>query len=198
MTTQTHDNQTQPSPALLFDTINAYQKTATIKAAIELDVFTSMAETPATAEGIATHCGASARGVRILCDYLTVLGFLTKSGAHYALTLDSAVFLNRKSPAYAGGTIEFLLSDHLKGTFDHLTDATRKGGTAHPHDGTVAPEHPIWISFARSMGPIMAPASAGLADSEMAWTPCGDRWHTEAGKSDEVCEACQRKEARMA
>jgi SAM-dependent methyltransferase len=160
----TTTKQTAPSPALLFDTINAYQRTATIKAAIELDVFTEMAGAPATAETIATHCHASPRGIRILCDYLTVLGFLIKSGDQYALTPDSALFLNRKSPAYAGGTLEFLLSNEVKGAFDHFTNAARKGGTAQSTDGTVAPEHPVWISFARCMGPLMAPAAAGLAD----------------------------------
>src|SRR5437762_3852000 len=108
-------NQPAASPALLFDTINAYQRTATIKAAIELDVFTAMAAAPAPVEIIAAHCHASPRGIRILCDYLTVLGFLTKSGAQYALTPDIDVFLNPKSPAYAGGTLEFLLSDEIKG-----------------------------------------------------------------------------------
>jgi len=157
-------NQPAPSPALLFDTINAYQRTATIKAAIELDVFGAMSGAPAPVEIIAAHCHASPRGIRILCDYLTVLGFLTKSGGQYALTPDSAVFLNRKSPAYSGGTLEFLLSNEIKGAFDRFTEAARKGGTAQPQGGTVAPEHPVWISFARSMGPLMAPAAAGLAD----------------------------------
>src|SRR6266496_6327530 len=106
---RTAANQTAPSPALLFDTINAYQRTATIKTAIELDVFTAIAGAPATVQIIAAHCHASPRGIRILCDYLTVLGFLTKSGNQYALTPDSAVFLNPKSPAYAGGTLQFLL-----------------------------------------------------------------------------------------
>ena len=156
-------NQPAPSPALLFDTINAYQRTDTIKAAIELDVFTAMAGAPATVAAIATHCHASPRGIRILCDYLTVLGFLTKSGDQYALTPDSAVFLSRQSPAYAGGTLEFLLSNEIKGAFDHFTGAIRKGGTAQSQDGTVAPEHPVWVSFARSMGPLMVPAAAGLA-----------------------------------
>jgi len=160
----TTTNHPAPSPALLFDTINAYQRTATIKAAIELDVFTAMAGAPATAEIIARHCHASSRGIRILCDYLTVLGFLTKSGGQYALTPDSALFLNRKSPAYAGGTLEFLLSNEIKGAFDHFTEAARKGGTAQSQGGTVAPEHPVWVSFARSMGPLMVPAAAGLAD----------------------------------
>src|SRR5207302_2020651 len=108
-------NQAVLSPALLFDTINAYQRTATIKAAIELDLFTAMAGAPATVEIIATHSHASPRGIRILCDYLAMLGFLTKSGDQYALTPDSAVFLNPRSPAYLGGTLEFLLSNEIKG-----------------------------------------------------------------------------------
>ena len=153
-----------PSPALLFDTINAYQKTAAIKAAIELDVFTAIGDAPATAETMAARCHASPRGLRILCDYLTILGFLTKSGDRYAPTPDSALFLNRKSPAYAGGTLEFLLSNDLKGAFDQLTEAARKGGTAQSQHGTMAPEHPVWLPFARSMGPLMAPAAAGLAE----------------------------------
>ena len=153
-----------PSPALLFDTINGYHQTAAIKAAVELDIFTALADSSATADAIARHAKASPRGVRILCDFLTLLGFLTKSGQRYSLSPDSAVFLNRKSPAYAGGTLEFLLSGHLRGAFDLLTDAVRKGGTAQAQDGSVAPEHPMWISFARNMGPLMAPAAGGLAE----------------------------------
>jgi len=162
---QARDAQTKaqaPSPALLFDTINAYEKTAAIKAAIELDIFTALADSPAPAETIARQAKASPRGVRILCDFLTILGFLTKSCARYSLTPDSALFLNRKSPAYAGGTLDFLLSDPLRGAFESLTDAVRNGGAA--QDGSVAPEHPMWISFARNMGPLMAGAAAGLAE----------------------------------
>jgi predicted O-methyltransferase YrrM len=157
-------NAAPPSPGLLFDTINAYQKTAAIKAGIELDLFSLLAAGPATAAALAQRCTAAPRGVRILCDYLTMLGFLTKAGDLYALTPDSAVFLNRASPAYAGGTLDFLLADHLTSGFDHLTAAVRKGGTAEAQAGTIAPEHPVWLAFARSMGPLMVPAAAGLAE----------------------------------
>jgi hypothetical protein len=37
-------------------------------------------------------------------------GFLAKDGGRYSLTQDSAVFLDKRSPAYLGGAIEFLLS----------------------------------------------------------------------------------------
>src|SRR5438093_7757837 len=125
-----------PSPALLFDTINGYHKTAAIQAAVELDIFTALADSPATADVIARHAKASPRGIRILCDYLTILGFLAKSGDRYAPTPDSALFLNRKSPAYAGGTLEFLLSNDLKGAFYQLTAAARNSGTAQSQHGT--------------------------------------------------------------
>ena len=33
---------------------------------------------------------------------------LTKQGDRYGLTLDSSVFLDKRSPAYLGGAVEFL------------------------------------------------------------------------------------------
>ena len=39
-----------PSPALFFDTMNAYQRTAALKGAIQLDVFTAIGEGNTTAD----------------------------------------------------------------------------------------------------------------------------------------------------
>jgi ubiquinone/menaquinone biosynthesis C-methylase UbiE len=156
--------QNQPSPELFFDTLTAYQKTAALKAAIELDLFTALADAPATAPEVAKACNAAERGVRILCDYLTVHKFLQKTGDRYSLTFDSAVFLSRKSPAYAGGIADFLVSDHMVSTFNCLTESVRKGGTAASGQGSTAPEHPMWMTFAESMGVLMGQAAAGLAE----------------------------------
>lgn len=154
----------QPSPDLFFDTLTAYQKTAALRAAIDLNLFTTLAEGPATAAQVAKACNASERGVRILSDYLTVLGFLRKSGDKYNLTPDSAVFLSRKSPAYAGGVVDFLVSDHLTSAFKGLAESVRKGGTAESERGSTAPDHPMWLTFAQSMGGLMAHAATGLAE----------------------------------
>jgi SAM-dependent methyltransferase len=154
---------TQPTPALFFETITAYQRSEAMRAAIELGLFTAIAEGNRTASQIAVQTGASERGARILCDYLTMIGFLTKDGNGYGLTQDSAVFLNRRSPAYLGDAIEFLVSDHIKEGFEHLTDAVRQGGTAVPDSGTLAPEHPVWVKFARAMAPMMRPVAQTIA-----------------------------------
>jgi ubiquinone/menaquinone biosynthesis C-methylase UbiE len=146
----------QPSPQLFFQTINAHQRTEALKAAIELEVFTAIGEGNTTAAEIAKRCQASEKGMRVLCDYLTTMEMLTKQGNQYALTLDSSVFLDKRSPAYLGGATEFLCSPMLLEGFQHMTEAVRKGGTAVGEEGTTGPENPIWVNFARGMAAMMA------------------------------------------
>jgi 2-polyprenyl-3-methyl-5-hydroxy-6-metoxy-1,4-benzoquinol methylase len=146
----------QPSPELFFQTINAYQRTAGLKAAIELEVFTAIGEGNATAAEIAKRCKASERGTRILCDFLCIMGFLTKAENRYGLTLDSAVFLDKKSPAYLGGAIEFIATEKLTDNFKDFAAVVRKGGSLDEDGGTVAPDNPIWVKFARGMAGMMA------------------------------------------
>jgi ubiquinone/menaquinone biosynthesis C-methylase UbiE len=146
----------QPSPQLFFQTINAHQRTEALKAAIELDVFTAIGEGNTTAAQIAKRCQTSERGMRILCDFLTIHGMLSKQDGHYGLTLDSATFLDKRSPAYLGGAIEFMCSPMLTEGSKHIAEAVRKGGTAMENDGTIGPDHPVWVKFARGMAPMMA------------------------------------------
>ena len=146
----------QPSPTLFFQTINAHQRTEALKAAIELEVFTAIGEGNATEAEIAKRCQTSEKGMRVLCDFLTTMEMLTKQGDRYGLTLDSSVFLDKRSPAYLGGATEFLCSPMLTEGFKRMTDAVRKGGTAIDGEGTIGPEHPIWVNFARGMAGLMA------------------------------------------
>jgi ubiquinone/menaquinone biosynthesis C-methylase UbiE len=146
----------QPSPQLFFQTINAYQRTEALKAAIELEVFTAIGEGNATAPEIAKRCETSERGMRILCDFLCIMGFLNKEANRYGLTQDSGIFLDKRSPAYLGGATEFISSSTLTEGFKNFAEAVRKGGTTMSDGGTVAPDHPIWVSFARAMAPMMA------------------------------------------
>lgn len=119
-----------PNPERIFNAINAFQLTEAMKAALDLGVFTAIAEGATDAASIAQTVSASERGVRILCDYLTVKGFLTKANGRYALEPDSALFLNRKSPAYLGSVANFLASEHHRAAHRNITDAVRKGGCA--------------------------------------------------------------------
>lgn len=146
----------QPSPQIFFQTINAHQRTEALKAAIELEVFTAIGEGNTIAAEIAKRCQTSEKGMRVLCDYLTTMEMLTKQGDHYALTLDSSVFLDKRSPAYLGAATEFLCSPMLLEGFKRMSDAVRKGGTAIENDGTIGPENPVWVKFARGMAGLMS------------------------------------------
>jgi 2-polyprenyl-3-methyl-5-hydroxy-6-metoxy-1,4-benzoquinol methylase len=147
---------TQPSPELFFRTLNAFQQTEVIKGAIELDVFTAIAEGNESAAALAEKCNASERGIRILCDYLTVFGFLTKEAGQYRLTQDTAFFLNRHSSTYLGGAIEFLLAPQVSEAHKNIAAVVRKGGAVYSEEGSVSHENPLWVHFARGMMPLMA------------------------------------------
>jgi len=153
--------QQQPSPFRLFQAINAFHLTDAIRSAIELDIFTAIGAGHSTPPKIARQCSVAERGARILCDFLVVNGFLTKSGQQYALTDDSAMFLDRKSPAYMGSCTRFLLNDSLRSHLLALPDAVRRGGAA--DRSIVDPESQVWVEFARSMAPMMMMASQELA-----------------------------------
>src|SRR5437867_1852055 len=135
----------RPSPDLYFDTIFAFQRSAALKSAIELELFTAIGDGARTAAEIAKACGAPERGIRILCNYLTTIGFVAKTGDTYELTADSAVFLTKRSPAYLGGTANFLHSAEVTGHFERLTDTIRRGM---PQASMVADENPAWVQFA--------------------------------------------------
>jgi 2-polyprenyl-3-methyl-5-hydroxy-6-metoxy-1,4-benzoquinol methylase len=152
-----------PSPGLFFHNINAFQSSSAMRAGIELDLFTRIGEGAGTPAELAPRVGAAERGVRILCDYLTVAGFLTKDGGRYGLTPDTAAFLDRRSPSYLGGVTEFLHTRQLVDAFDNLTAAVRKGGTALAGHGTVEDNNDVWVAFARAMAPMMAMPAELLA-----------------------------------
>ncbi len=149
---------------LFFQTATAYQRSAALKTAIDVGLFTAIGEGANATPDVAKRCGAPERGIRILCDYLTVLGFLTKSAGKYSLTPDSALFLDRRSPAYVGIAVDFLNSEQMTDAFNNLTTTVRTGAPANSREGTLLVENPVWVKFARAMAPLAAHAARTLAE----------------------------------
>ena len=150
-----------PTPDLYFDTILAFQRSSALKSAIELDLFTAISDGARTPAALAKATGAQERGLRILSDYLTTIGFLTKTVDSYDLTPESAFFLSKKSPAYLGGTAAFLHSGVLIGQYEHLTETIRRGT---PPLNMVADDNPAWVEFAHAMVPMMMPTAHAIAE----------------------------------
>ncbi|SEF11426.1 Ubiquinone/menaquinone biosynthesis C-methylase UbiE [Rhizobiales bacterium GAS191] len=160
---------TEPSPDRFLDAALGYQKTAAIKAALALDLFTAIAQKDGDIERVAAHTRASSRGIRILCDYLTILGFLEKDqGRQYRLTPSTELFLTRSSPAWIGSVVDFLASPEMMALWlEDPVSYVSNGGS--PGLANIAPDNPVWVKFAKAMVPLIAPAAQGIAQEVGAW-----------------------------
>lgn len=154
-----------PNPSRIMQAMNGHHLSAALKAAIDLGIFTAIGAGFTTADDLAQQCQASPKGMRILCDYMVVCEFLTKTGNQYGLTPDTAMFLDRRSPAYFGAVASFMSGGHgIRRAFDDLTTVVRQGGTMlNEQNGTMSRENPVWDEFARSMVAVVAPAAEAIA-----------------------------------
>ena len=153
-----------PTPERIMQLMYGFRSSAALKGAIELGLFTALGGEAKTAASLANSISASERGVRILCDFLTIEGLLEKDDMTYRSSPDSALFLDENSPAYFGTVSRFMLSPEVADNFSDIAAVVRKGGTLLEGQGTVEPENPIWVEFARSMVPLMKPSANFIAD----------------------------------
>lgn len=151
-----------PSPALVYDMLLAFQRTAALRAAIELDLFRWIGEGIGDVRSLAGRCSAAERGIRILCDFLTINGVLAKEDGLYRHSPLSAAFLDPRSPACVASISRFVGDPVLNRPFEHLADIVRNGRTTLPGDGSVEADNPAWVEFAHGMAPMMAPMAAPL------------------------------------
>jgi hypothetical protein len=156
------------APDRFIDNVFAYQKTAAVKAAVEIDLFSAIGAGADSVETLAAKVHASARGVRILCDYPTVQELLIKDGKRYRLTPSSSVFLDTRSPACVSSVIDFLAAPELMQLFlENPAAYVRNGGSVGL--ANLAPDHPLWVKFAPAMVPFMAPVAQGIAMEVARW-----------------------------
>lgn len=153
------------SPELFWQTMTAYQASAALKAAVDLELFTHIGAGKTTAAEVAEAAGASERGVRIICDTLTIIGFFTKENGHYRLTESTAAFLDKKSPMYVGSAVDFILSPAQRRGYDDLTNAVKRGGSQVKGDASMDPDSEMWVTFARAMAPLMYPGAQLVAEN---------------------------------
>src|SRR5947209_5311137 len=155
--------QAIPDPGLIFALVNAHQQTAALNAAIDLDLFRALGSGAGDVASLASHCSASERGIRVLCDFLVISGVLNKEDGTYRHTPTSAVFLDPASPACMATVARFMNDDQVRAVYQNLAQVVRSGRTTLPGAGTVEPDNPLWVKFAEDMAPMMGPTARGLA-----------------------------------
>jgi ubiquinone/menaquinone biosynthesis C-methylase UbiE len=153
---------------LFLDRLLGYQDTAALKAAVRLDLFTALARGPSSAAGLAARLNAADRGVRILCDFLTTRGFLSKAGEVYDLAACSRALLGMATPASIAQLADLMADDGLVASFLTCPEETVRRGGGFP-GMLLEPEDPLWLNYATTMGPLVAPVVAALAEHVAAW-----------------------------
>jgi 2-polyprenyl-3-methyl-5-hydroxy-6-metoxy-1,4-benzoquinol methylase len=145
------------NPGRIHQALTSYQLAMALKGAIELEVFTHIAAGATTSDAIAPLCHGTEKGVRVLCDYLTVHGFLTKANGAYGLAPDTAALLDKQSPSYMGSVAGFFTHPAMVNKYRDVAALVRNGGAT---DHTLAPNDNVWVEFARYTAPMFAiPAS---------------------------------------
>jgi len=98
--------------------------------AVELDLFTQLANESFTGQEIGDKLGLHPRAIWDFLDGLVALGLLNREGdgkgARYRNTQATAVFLNKNSPQYIGGILE-MFNARLFRFWADLTEALKTG-----------------------------------------------------------------------
>lgn len=123
-------DQERMEAAPILRTAFGFWESKVLLTAVEFDVFTTLAERPMTGEELGYRLGFHPRGIYDFFDALVAMRFLEREGngpaGRYDNTPMSALYLDRRSPRYVGGTL-VMLNDRLFRFWNDLPEALRTG-----------------------------------------------------------------------
>src|SRR5260221_10292416 len=97
------DEQTPPEAIIKLGL--AFGGSKALLPAVELGLFTALAQGPLTAKELTAKLGLQPRGTADWLDALVSLGMLKRTVDEYANTPATALFLDRNKPSYIGGRL---------------------------------------------------------------------------------------------
>jgi hypothetical protein len=115
-----------PRPDAILQVGFGFWASKTLLSAVELGLFTHLAQRPGTLEELQRRLGLHPRASRDFLDALVALGFLRRDQGVYANTEETALFLDQAKPSYIGGILE-MSNARLYPFWNGLTDGLRTG-----------------------------------------------------------------------
>jgi hypothetical protein len=153
---------------------SGYRRAKVLLSAIELDLFTVLAERPLDEVMLTQSLGLHRRAARDFFDALVALGLIERSAeGFYSNTPETNAYLNRNGGSYLGGIFDqFNMREY--GMWDTLSDALRTG---RPQTGIEKTDHfealyrdPVrFKSFVNAMTAGSLPAAQSMA-AKFPWT----------------------------
>jgi O-methyltransferase domain/Dimerisation domain len=115
------------TPDRIFELGYAFRSAKALMSAVELGVFTALAEVPLDGSALRQRLELNERGAADFFDALVALGLLQRDAQHrYTNTPDADLYLDRGKPSYVGGLLENLNAREY-GMWDSLTAALQTG-----------------------------------------------------------------------
>jgi SAM-dependent methyltransferase len=115
-----------PTPDAILQTGLGFWASKTLLSAVELGLFTTLAQDPLDAETLRQRLGLHPRSAQDFFDALVALRMLERSDGLYANTPETDLFLDRSKPSYVGGLLE-MANARLYPFWGSLTEALRTG-----------------------------------------------------------------------
>ncbi|TRL36658.1 methyltransferase [Methylosinus sporium] len=116
----------QLSPEKILGLGLGFWNSKALLSAVELGLFTVLAEGPADAETLRVRLGLHERSARDFFDALVALGMLERENGLYRNTAETDLFLDRAKPSYVGQILE-MSNLRLFSSWNRLTEALRTG-----------------------------------------------------------------------
>jgi hypothetical protein len=104
----------------------AFWSSKTLLSAVELGVFTELANGPLTTDELRERIGIHERAARDFFDTLVALRMLERDGDVYSNAAEADAFLDKAKPSYTGGLLE-MANSRLYGFWGNLTEGLRTG-----------------------------------------------------------------------
>ncbi len=143
--------------------LQGFLGSAALKAGLDLEVFTHIANGTTTPEQLAAAKKTTVRAMRILCDALVAHGVLNKSDGRYSLPAASALLLVKGSPAYMGAMSKIMAASPIWEGAGRLTEIVKAG---HPvSDQVEIHDNPFWMEFSRASRQIASMSGVVLAEA---------------------------------
>ena len=151
----------------------AYRRAKALLSAVELEVFTVLADGPLDLHTLTSRIRIDQRGARDFFDALVALDLLDRDiSGRYVCTPDTALYLDRRKPTYLGGELEFNVQ--LYARWNLLTRALKSGK---PQNAAVVKGnyHALYAdaealgAFAKAMSAMTFAAAIALAE-KVPWS----------------------------
>ena len=130
MSATTAEQATHVTPERIMQVGLGFWASKTLLTAIELGLFTELAQHPEDLETLRSRLGLHERAAHDFLDALVALGFLDRADGIYRNTAETDLFLDRRKPSYVGGMLE-MANHRLYAFWGSLTEALRTG---HPQN----------------------------------------------------------------